>query len=255
MLTPEQYAQEFQCSFDAAILGSYFGRELTDAETAGRITSVPYDPAIPVHTAWDIGIGDSTAIWFFQIVLSELHVIDHYEASGFARLAITSMFSNRSRINTVADYLPHDAMARELGSRLRRHLRDNESASSGRRIHGSCGSCPSWTGSTCDPRDARPGVVLMPPTVTMDWRRCARITRSSMNAPRFLVTDRNMIGPVIRRTPHGTCLWHGVRSPPEKPKPRPRDSWDAAFNRDEAEELARLEGGVRRVCCNVRLMA
>ena len=115
MLTPEQYAQEFQCSFDAAILGSYFGRELADAETAGRITSVPYDPAIPVHTAWDIGIGDSTAIWFFQVVRSELHVIDHYEASGFALGHYVDVLKAKP-YQYGRDYLPHDAMARELGT-------------------------------------------------------------------------------------------------------------------------------------------
>ena len=59
MLTPEQYEQEIECSFDAAILGAYFGKELAEAETAGRITKVPYDPVLPVHTAWDLGIGDS----------------------------------------------------------------------------------------------------------------------------------------------------------------------------------------------------
>ena len=115
MLTAEAYDAEMECSFDAAILGSYFGRELTDAETAGRITSVPYDPAIPVHTAWDIGIGDSTAIWFFQIVLSELHVIDHYEASGFALGHYVDVLKSKP-YQYGRDYLPHDAMARELGT-------------------------------------------------------------------------------------------------------------------------------------------
>ena len=81
-LTPEQYAAEFECSFNSAILGSYYGREIADAENAGRIGSVPVDPNLPVHTAWDLGFGDSTAIWFFQIVGKEVHVVDHYESHG-----------------------------------------------------------------------------------------------------------------------------------------------------------------------------
>ena len=82
MLTPEQYQQEMECSFDAAVLGAYFGKELAEAETAGRITKVAYDHVLPVHTAWDLGIGDSTAVWFFQVSRDGVRVIDHYEASG-----------------------------------------------------------------------------------------------------------------------------------------------------------------------------
>ena len=114
-MTPETYQQELECSFDAAILGSYFGRELTDAETAGRITEVAYDPVIPVHTAWDLGIGDSTAIWFFQVVGAELHVIDHYEASGFALGHYVDVMRAKP-YRYGRDYLPHDAMAREMGT-------------------------------------------------------------------------------------------------------------------------------------------
>ena len=58
VLTPEQFAQEFLCSFDAAIVGAYFAKELDEAQNAGRIGDVPYDPLLPVHTAWDLGVGD-----------------------------------------------------------------------------------------------------------------------------------------------------------------------------------------------------
>ena len=114
-LTEEVYQQEFQCSFDAAILGAYYGRELAEAEAAGRIGSVPYDPAVPVHTAWDLGIGDSTAIWFFQVVLSELRVIDHYEASGHALGHYAEVLKNKP-YDYGYHYVPHDAMAREMGT-------------------------------------------------------------------------------------------------------------------------------------------
>ena len=82
MLTPEAFAAEMECSFDAAILGAYFAKELDDAQAAGRMTSALYDPTLPVHTAWDLGIGDSTAIWFFQVSRAEVRAIDYYEASG-----------------------------------------------------------------------------------------------------------------------------------------------------------------------------
>ncbi len=113
MMTPEQYAQEFECSFDAAIIGSYFGKEIADAERAGRVTSVPYDPSIPVHTAFDLGIGDSTAIWFFQIAPGELRVIDYYENSGQNLAHYVQELQSRP-YKYGHDYLPHDAKIRSL---------------------------------------------------------------------------------------------------------------------------------------------
>ena len=115
VLTAEQFAQEFLCSFDAAILGSYFGRELDEAQQASRIASVPYDPLLPVHTAWDLGIGDSTAIWFFQVSRAEVRVIDHYEAAGHGLPHYAAVLASRG-YTYGTDYLPHDAQARQLGT-------------------------------------------------------------------------------------------------------------------------------------------
>jgi phage terminase large subunit len=81
-LSEEQYAQEFECSFDAAIVGAYYGKLLADAERENRICGVGYESAAPVWTAWDLGIRDATAIWFAQTVGREVHLIDYYEASG-----------------------------------------------------------------------------------------------------------------------------------------------------------------------------
>lgn len=112
-MTAEQYAQEFECSFDAAVLGAYFGRDLAEAERQGRIGDVPYDDAIPVHTGWDLGIGDSTAIWFFQAVGEEVHYIDHYEAHGQKLDHYLGVLESKPYRYGV-DFLPHDAKAREL---------------------------------------------------------------------------------------------------------------------------------------------
>ena len=81
-MTPEQYAQEFECSFEAAILGAYYARELRDAETDGRICSVPVERSSLVHVAWDLGVGDSTALVFCQVVGREWRIVDYYEANG-----------------------------------------------------------------------------------------------------------------------------------------------------------------------------
>jgi phage terminase large subunit len=78
-----KYEQEYNCSFDAAILGAYFTRELSRAEKEGRITSVPYISDLPVITAWDIGRSDATAIWFVQQAMGGgVRIIDYYRNVG-----------------------------------------------------------------------------------------------------------------------------------------------------------------------------
>jgi len=114
-MTPEQYDQEFECSFEAAILGAYFGKEVAEAERAGRICELPYERSLPVHTAWDLGIGDSTAIWFFQVVGSEIRVIDHYEAHGQGLPHYAGVLAAKG-YRYGEDYVPHDAKVRELGT-------------------------------------------------------------------------------------------------------------------------------------------
>lgn len=114
-LTDEQYAQEFECSFEAAIVGAYYGKQMTDAERFGRIVGVPWDPCADVWTAWDLGIRDSTAIWFAQMVGKEVHLIDYYEATGADLNHYVQKI--KSKPYTYAGHIvPHDAQARELGT-------------------------------------------------------------------------------------------------------------------------------------------
>ncbi len=82
-MTHDEYLQEYECSFEASVKGAIFSTELQAARDDGRITRVPYDPALPVDTDWDLGIGDSTAIWFSQSLRGgEIRLIDYYEAAG-----------------------------------------------------------------------------------------------------------------------------------------------------------------------------
>lgn len=84
-MTQAEFDQEWYLSPEAAIRGAIYGNELATARKAGRITRVPFDPALPVDTDWDIGFGDATAIWFSQSLRSgEVRMIDYYEASGEA---------------------------------------------------------------------------------------------------------------------------------------------------------------------------
>jgi hypothetical protein len=115
-MTPEQYEQEYECSFTAAIIGAYYGKLLSDADDSGRVTRVPYDPAYPVHTAWDLGINDSTAIWFAQVFRGgAVNVIDYYESSGVGLDHYADVLNRKDY--TYGDHLaPHDIEVRELGS-------------------------------------------------------------------------------------------------------------------------------------------
>lgn len=106
------YEQEYLVSWDAAILGAYWGSEIAKAEREGRIGSVPIDPLLPVHEGWDIGRRDSTAIWFFQTDGRGLRFVDYYESHGkdaehYAQYVLSKGYR---RGNT---WLPHDARVME----------------------------------------------------------------------------------------------------------------------------------------------
>jgi len=115
MLTTEQYAQEYECSFEAAVVGAFYGREMALAEQDKRITRVPHDRSADVFAAWDLGIGDSMAIWIGQIVGREWHWINYYENSGFA-LDHYVDWIKALPYKVHQHFLPHDGAARELQS-------------------------------------------------------------------------------------------------------------------------------------------
>ena len=112
---PDRYDQEFECSFEAAIIGAYYGKEMREAETEGRICRVPHEPGVPVVTAWDLGVSDSTAIWFAQFVGKERRIIDYYEASGVGLDHYAKVISEKPYLYET-HILPHDVRVRELGS-------------------------------------------------------------------------------------------------------------------------------------------
>lgn len=114
-MTPEQYAQEFECAFDVPALGAIYAKELADCATQGRITTVPYDRAALVHTAWDLGVGDDTCIWFWQQVGREIHLIDYYAANGQPITHYLSVVGSRG-YDYGSHFVPHDAEARERWS-------------------------------------------------------------------------------------------------------------------------------------------
>lgn len=107
-MTENQYEQEYECSFEAAVIGAVYAKELKMARAQDRITTVPYDASKLVHTAWDIGYGDSTSIWFYQSQQAEIRVIDFYEANGEPAAYYAGILKSRG-YNYDTCYLPHDA--------------------------------------------------------------------------------------------------------------------------------------------------
>ena len=112
----DEYNQEFECSFAAAVKGAYYAREIDALESLGRVCSVPHEPLLPVNTAWDLGMDDATAIWFFQVEPGgDWRIFDYYEAGGeglehYADVLKSKGYSYGRHI------APHDIAVRELGT-------------------------------------------------------------------------------------------------------------------------------------------
>jgi hypothetical protein len=114
-MTPEQYAQEFECEFNVPALGAIYRAEMSAARKDGRVGTVSYDARLPVHTAWDLGVGDSTAIWFAQQVGTEIRLIDYYEASGEGLQHYVRVLQGKPYVYG-RHIAPHDIEVRELGT-------------------------------------------------------------------------------------------------------------------------------------------
>lgn len=115
IMSEDEYNQEFECSFEASTKGAYYRDQIQKARNEGRIGEVPHEPMLPVYTWWDLGVGDSTSIGFFQFVGREIRMIDYYEASGEGLGHYVNIL--RSKGYTYAEhYAPHDIEVRELGT-------------------------------------------------------------------------------------------------------------------------------------------
>ena len=114
-LDDNAWRQEMECDFEAALPGAYYGREINQARLDGRITDVKYDPEALVHTAWDLGYSDDTAIWWYQVIGGEIHILECHSSNGqnidfYADLVMSKPY--RYGLH----YLPHDARAKTLAS-------------------------------------------------------------------------------------------------------------------------------------------
>ena len=124
-MSDDMIQQEYYCSFEVAIPGAYFAKEIAAARADKRITFIPVEPHIPVHTFWDLGIskGNAMVIWFVQAVGKEIRVINYYEAEneGMAHfVSVINQFERDNNIHYGEHCAPHDIEVRDLMTKTKR---------------------------------------------------------------------------------------------------------------------------------------
>jgi hypothetical protein len=189
-----RYASEYLVDFDAAAPGAYYAALLGQAERDGRIGRVPYDPALKVDTAWDLGIDDYTAIWFFQQAGREVRAIDYFETTGQGLNAIVGQAIAARPYVYGTHHLPHDVMVRELGAAGRSRLETLAGLGVG----------PISVGVAMDPEERINAGRLMIPITWFDAERCAGgLERLRAYRKRWNRVTRTYGGPLHDAASHG----------------------------------------------------
>ena len=119
MMSEDQYEAEFECNFESAILGAYYGKEMRQLTDSHRITDVDVDPMFKVHTAWDLGYSDDTAIWWYQVVFGEIRILDYHSSNGETIDYYGNLIKEKQKqyqYDYGTHWLPHDARAKTLAS-------------------------------------------------------------------------------------------------------------------------------------------
>ena len=118
-MSEDQYEAEFECNFESAILGAYYGKEMRELTDQGRIADVEHDPMFKVNTAWDLGYSDDTSIWWYQVIHGEIRVLDYHSSNGETVEYYTDLIQQKKReykYEYGIHWLPHDARAKTLAS-------------------------------------------------------------------------------------------------------------------------------------------
>ena len=123
IITQDEFDQEWYCSFEAAIRGAYYSKQIAKARAENRIKRVPHDPALKVHTVWDLGMNDTMCIGFYQKAPGELRKIDYYESSEKGLAHYASILQQRQKDKSYVygkHFAPHDIKFREMGTGVSR---------------------------------------------------------------------------------------------------------------------------------------
>jgi hypothetical protein len=112
--TPEE-------AWEQSTEGAYYAKQLINARNEKRIGRIPYDDTVPVHTAWDLGYNDSTAVWFFQVIGKEIHLIEYIEGSGESLSHWLGVVQSKEYFYN-KHLAPHDILAHEYTSGMTRQV-------------------------------------------------------------------------------------------------------------------------------------
>lgn len=211
-----RYASEYLVDFDAAAPGAYYAALLGATERAGRIGRVPVDPALPVDTAWDLGIDDYTAVWFFQQAGREVRVVDYFETSGEGLASVVRRALSERAWQWGTHHLPHDVMVRELGTGRSRY-----------ETLASLGLTRIAVGTAADPEERVNAARLMIPLCWFDAERCALgLERLRGYRKRWSRSTLSWSGPLHDQASHGADAFGEFalnrRGGPAAERPRPR---------------------------------
>jgi phage terminase large subunit len=114
-MSPDAYEQEFECSFQAGISGSYYGKIMSDLDKEGKIKDFEIDEDLETETWWDLGMNDSTVIIFAQRRDNEVRIVDCYENSSEGLEHYMNILDDKPY--TYSKHIaPHDIRVREIGT-------------------------------------------------------------------------------------------------------------------------------------------
>jgi hypothetical protein len=228
----EMIQQEFFCSFEAPMVGAYYSKQMSDMLAQDRICSVPWEPRLPVETAWDLGVDDATSIWFIQRYGMEFRAIDYYENSGEGLAHYAKVLKERPYAYG-RHHAPHDIEVREFSSGRSR-------IEAGRSM-----GIKFTTVQRHEVEDGIEAVRNLLPSFWMDAGKCERAINGLREYRKEWDDDRK----VFRATPLHNWASHpadamrifawGYRSRPKHKKPpqeRTEDGHDYLTGRDAPEE-------------------
>ena len=115
---PDAYMHVWEGHCRQSLTGAVYARELREAELAGRLTKVPSDRSVPVHTFWDLGWADKVSVWFAQAVGFEYHMIDFLQDNQRTVESFIRILQSKGYMYGT-DYLPHDAGSTSLAAKGR----------------------------------------------------------------------------------------------------------------------------------------
>lgn len=181
-------------NYEIVTEGAYYAKLLFEAEKTGRIASVPYDPSEPVYTGWDLGLDDSTAIWFAQIFGSEIRIIDYFETRNVALIEIAKQIKELPYVYA-EHYMPHDVETREISTATTRKQQCEN-----------VGLRPIIAGSKLPVADGINAVRTMIPKCVFDKTKCEK----GIEALQAYRTERNEEKDVFGAKPLHDWSSHGA---------------------------------------------